>query len=200
MNILKSRWLKLGQNLFAAVTLVWQPNIERDLAGYKVYIGEKSRQYNTVFNVGKRTRYNLEGLSRDKTYYLAVTAYDVNGNESAHSQEVVLPKASGGNAAPGDEGTLERTYNFPNPFRAGQEATTIRYYLADPARVSIKVYDVKGDLIKLVLDQAQRPGGENLGDIWDGTDLNGAQVSPGLYYVEVQVQGKKTIVKIVVRP
>lgn len=200
-KILQQCRLKFGPHFIAAATLIWQPNLEGDLAGYKIYIGEKSKQYNTVLNVGKRTRYSLESLSRDKTYYLAVTAYDVNGNESPYSHEVVLPATTGGNVTPpSNEGTLERTYNYPNPFRSGQEATTIRYYLAEPARVSIRVYDVKGDLMKLVLDQAPRSSGENLGDAWDGTDSNGAQVSPGLYFVEVQAQSKKAVIKIVVQP
>ncbi|NUO80187.1 T9SS type A sorting domain-containing protein [candidate division KSB1 bacterium] len=196
-----SYWRKLWPNCLAAATLLWQPNVERDLAGYKVYIGEKPKQYNTVVNVGKRTRYSLDSLPRDKTYYLAVTAYDASGNESAHSQEVVLPAAAGGDTTlPSNEKTLERTYNFPNPFRAGNGATTVRYYLADPGRVSINVYDVKGDLIKTVLDQVQRSAGENLGEVWDGTDLNGVQVSPGLYYVEVKTQNQRSVVKVVVMP
>lgn len=203
MRIWKKRLherLKHWPGFFVAAMLIWQPNLEPDLAGYKVYIGEKSRQYTAVFNVGKRTRYSLAELSPDKTYYLAVTAYDASGNESALSQEVVLQASAGGGAtSPEPEGTLARTYNFPNPFRAGQQ-TTLRYYLSEPGRVTIKIYDVKGDLIKLVLDQAQRAAGENLGEAWDGTDLNGAQVSPGLYFAEVQARDKKTVVKVVVQP
>lgn len=204
MRIWKNRWherLKRWPCVFAAATLIWQPNLERDLAGYKVYIGEKSKQYNTVFNVGMRTRYSLAELSPEKTYYLAVTAYDASGNESALSQEVVLPASTGGGGASSStEGTLARTYNFPNPFRAGQQTTTMRYYLAEPGRVSLKIYDVKGDLIKLILDQAARSAGENLGEVWDGTDANGALVSPGLYFAEVQTRSKKTVVKIVIQP
>jgi len=197
---LLSLWPQLGPNLLAAVTLIWRPNVERDLAGYKVYIGEKPKQYGAVVNVGKRTRYSLDNLPRNKTHYIAVTAYDASGNESSHSLEVVLPANAGGATPPGNENTLERAYNFPNPFRAGSEATTIRYYLAEPTRVSLKVYDVKGGLIKTLLDKAQRAAGENLSDAWDGADLNGVPVSPGLYYVEIQAQDRRTIVKVVVRP
>jgi hypothetical protein len=192
-------WPKLGPHVLAAITLIWKPNVERDLAGYKVYIGDKSKQYATVVNVGKRTRYSLDHLPRDRAHYIAVTAYDASGNESAHSLEVVLPANTGG-ANSGNEKTFERAYNFPNPFRAGSEATTIRYYLAEPARVSLKVYNVKGDLIKTLLDKVQRPAGENLNEVWDGADLNGTPVSPGLYYVELQTQNQRTIVKVVVRP
>ncbi|MEK7728335.1 MAG: FlgD immunoglobulin-like domain containing protein [candidate division KSB1 bacterium] len=197
---LASYWRMLRPNFLAAITLIWSSNGERDLAGYKVYIGDKPKQYSTVITVGKRTRYDLAHLPRNKTHYLAVTAYDVSGNESPHSLEVILPATTGGGETPaGEEKTLERAYNFPNPFRAGSEATTIRYFLAEAARVTIQVYDVKGDLIKTLLDKAQRSAGENLGDRWDGTDLNGISVSPGLYFVEIQAQDRKAIVKLVVR-
>ena len=203
-NVAKSArlalWRKLTPHFLAAVTLVWRPNVEGDLAGYKVYIGEKSKQYTTVINVGKRTRYSLDHLPRNKNHYIAVTAFDASGNESLLSAETVLPATSGGVTPSGDEKTLERAYNFPNPFRAGGEATTIRYFLSEPARVSMRVYDVKGDLIKTLLDKTQRNAGENLGESWDGTDLNGTAVSPGLYYVEIQAQDKRTVVKLVVRP
>lgn len=203
-HFLKSTVMTFGFTLvprfLAAATLMWSPNGERDLAGYKVYIGEKSKQYGTVISVGKRTQYNLDHLSRNKTYYLAVTAYDVSGNESPLSVEIVLPATNGGDNSSNNETTLERTYNFPNPFRAGSETTTIRYFLAEAARVSIRVFDVKGDLIKTLSDKAQRSAGENLGDTWDGTDANGVVVSPGLYFVEVQAQERKTIVKLAVHP
>ncbi len=188
-------------NFLAAANLMWSANAERDLAGYKIYIGDKSQQYSTVISVGKRTQYNLDHLPRNKTHYLAVTAYDISGNESPLSQEVILPATTGGGETPtGTESTLERTYNFPNPFRAGNEPTTIRYFLAEAARVSIRIYDVKGILIKTLLDKAQRNAGENLGDTWDGTDANGITVSPGLYFVEVQTQEHKAIIKLVVSP
>lgn len=200
LNILKPLFaLTLLPNLLVAANLIWSANAERDLAGYKVYIGEKSKQYSTVISLGKRTQYNLDHLPRTKTHYLAVTAYDVSGNESPLSQEVVLP-ATGGETPAGNENTLERTYNYPNPFRAGNEPTTIRYFLSDAARVSIRIYDVKGTLIKTLLDKAQRSAGENLGDTWDGRDMNGVAVSPGLYFIELQAQERKAVIKLAVSP
>ncbi|MGH8071286.1 MAG: malectin domain-containing carbohydrate-binding protein [Candidatus Entotheonellia bacterium] len=70
------------------VTLQWDPNTETDLAGYKVYYGYASRQYNVNVNAGKSTKTILSGLDDVKIYYFAVTAYDTNGNESKYSNEV----------------------------------------------------------------------------------------------------------------
>ena len=186
----------------AGITLIWQPNTEADLAGYKVYIGERPQQYTQVNDVGKNTTYTVDHLPRDKNFYFVVTAYDLNGNESSQSQEAVLTAASGGDSGTSadHENTLATVYNFPNPFNPAREATAMRYYLAQATSVTIRVFDVKGDPIKTLLDNAPRAAGENASDVWDGTDARGARVSPGLYYLEIQAQGRKAIIRAAVLP
>jgi len=71
------------------VILSWNPNAEPDLAGYRIYYGNSSRNYDYVFDVGDVTEYQL-GLSFEDTYYFAVTAYDTSGNESDFSAEAIL--------------------------------------------------------------------------------------------------------------
>jgi fibronectin type 3 domain-containing protein len=73
----------------ASVTVSWQPNTESDLGGYQVYYGTSSNFYSTFRDVGKATQWVVDGLGAGSTYYFAVTAYDLNGNESAYSQEVM---------------------------------------------------------------------------------------------------------------
>jgi hypothetical protein len=71
----------------ADVTLSWTPNIESDLAGYKVYHGTTSRIYGTAVDIGKQTSYVVTGLGLG-THYFALTAYDTSGAESGFSNEV----------------------------------------------------------------------------------------------------------------
>ena len=68
--------------------LAWSPNEEPDLAGYRVYYGTSSREYINFIDVGKVTTYRLDNLLEDLEYYIAVTAYDMSGNESDFSEEV----------------------------------------------------------------------------------------------------------------
>ena len=58
-----------------------------DLAGYKLYYGSLPGQYSQVITVGDYTTAEIGGLGTG-TYYLAVTAYDINGNESRFSNEI----------------------------------------------------------------------------------------------------------------
>lgn len=76
--------------------LAWGPNQEPDLAGYKVYYGTSSREYINFIDVGNVTTYRLDNLLEDVEYYIAVTAYDMSGNESDFSEEVSGIGAIGG--------------------------------------------------------------------------------------------------------
>jgi len=70
------------------ITLIWNPNAEEDLAGYKIYYGLSSRSYDTILDVNNVTEATIKNLVADVTYYFAVTAYDLTGNESGYSNEV----------------------------------------------------------------------------------------------------------------
>ena len=65
-----------------------------DLAGYKVYYGQASRQYDVSVDVGLSTTAALSSLVDGRAYYFAVTAYDTSGNESNFSTEIVYATAS----------------------------------------------------------------------------------------------------------
>ena len=69
------------------VTLQWDPNPETDVVGYKVYYGTSSRTYSAPIPFGLQSTYTVTGLAAG-TYYFAVTAFNVDGLESAFSNEV----------------------------------------------------------------------------------------------------------------
>ena len=77
------------EGALAHVDLMWDPNSEPDLAGYKVYYGTASRDYSNVVDVGKTTTYTLADLETDRTYYISATAYNTAGQESDFSNEVI---------------------------------------------------------------------------------------------------------------
>jgi ABC-type oligopeptide transport system substrate-binding subunit len=58
-----------------------------DLAGYKIYYGLSSGSYAATVDVGPATAYSVTDLGPG-TYFIAVTAYNGDGVESAHSEEV----------------------------------------------------------------------------------------------------------------
>ena len=71
----------------ADVTLAWDPKMDSDVTGYKVYYGTSSRNYSSSISVGRSTTCTLAGLGSG-TYYFAVTAQYVSGAETSPSNEV----------------------------------------------------------------------------------------------------------------
>ncbi|MFQ5843324.1 MAG: CFI-box-CTERM domain-containing protein [Thermodesulfobacteriota bacterium] len=70
------------------LTLAWDPNTEPDLAGYRVYYGKSSGNYDHNIDVGNVVLYQLSDLDPDARYYVTLTAYDTFNNESDFSEEV----------------------------------------------------------------------------------------------------------------
>ncbi len=72
------------------ISLTWDASPLGDLAGYKVYYDTDSTgfPYADTVDVGADTSYSLSGLPLSTTFYLAVTCYDTDGNESWYSEEV----------------------------------------------------------------------------------------------------------------
>lgn len=72
-----------------SVTLAWNPNPERNIAGYNVYYGRVSDTYLRLVTVTATTA-TIRVRGR-RTVYFAVTAFDANGLESDLSEEVQWP-------------------------------------------------------------------------------------------------------------
>lgn len=66
--------------------------------------------------------------------------------------------------------------NYPNPFNP---ETTIRFALADSAELTLSIYNIKGQLVRRLLDSALPSGVHSV--VWDGKDDTGSDVSSGLY-------------------
>ena len=77
-------------------------------------------------------------------------------------------------------GTIPEGYalsqNYPNPFNA---STTFSYNLPASGPVTLKVYNVRGQLIRSLVDGIQ-PAGQHAAR-WDGCDCEGHPVASGIY-------------------
>src|SRR5215831_348097 len=78
----------------AQVQLVWDTPVQANgtpvpnVAGYNLYYGSQSGQYQTVVPVGLTTTYTVQNVSTGQTYYFVVKAYDSTGIASAFSNEI----------------------------------------------------------------------------------------------------------------
>jgi hypothetical protein len=70
--------------------------------------------------------------------------------------------------------------NFPNPFNP---TTTIEYNVPVNGNVSLNVYNVKGQLVRTLVNENQTIGKHTI--VWDGQDNNGATATSGIYFYKM---------------
>lgn len=73
--------------------------------------------------------------------------------------------------------TFALSESYPNPFTS---SASVRYDVAEAARVSLAVFDVTGRIVKTLVDQ-NLPGG-SYAAAWDGKDSGGRLVPNGVYF------------------
>lgn len=78
--------------------------------------------------------------------------------------------------------------NFPNPFNP---ETTIKYSVSRKSFVQLKVYDISGRLINSLIAKELNAG--NYSAVWNGKDINGNNISSGIYFYNMTVDGGKSV-------
>lgn len=97
-----------------------------------------------------------------------------------------------------EKDTRNVTYNpkfriYPNPF---SKLSTISYQLPMKGNVTLRVYDLSGRLVRLLLSGEQGSGYYEVA--WDGSNGNGIKVSRGIYFVRLEV-GEYTETKKIIK-
>lgn len=82
-----------------------------------------------------------------------------------------------GDDTPGEASRFALHQNVPNPFNP---VTSVRYSLAEPGRVTIRVYDVAGRVVRTLRDRPEEAGERSV--VWDGTNDRGQHVGSGVYF------------------
>jgi len=74
--------------------------------------------------------------------------------------------------------------SFPNPFNP---ETAIRYDVPLAGKVTLKIYNLAGQLVRVLVDARQTPGRHTV--MWDGRDAEGHEVASGAYFYRMTVPG-----------
>jgi hypothetical protein len=74
--------------------------------------------------------------------------------------------------------------NYPNPFNP---ETTIKFTTAEEGLVEINIYDIKGRLVKKLVNQIIEGGEHEV--IWDGTNEDNQYCSSGIYLMKLKLDG-----------
>ncbi len=84
--------------------------------------------------------------------------------------------------------------NYPNPFNP---STSIRFRVpqsSSPLYASLKIYNTRGQLVRTLVDEDKLPGNHQV--IWNGTNNDGTEVASGIYFYQLQFEGRKLTKKM----
>jgi len=98
----------------------------------------------------------------------------------------------GGNVVPVLPGIAFKTSNYPNPFNP---STTINFTMPKTGHLSLKVYNVRGQLVKTLID-GQVEATDSGSIVWDGSNNQGSNVSSGVYFYEARTGGDVQVQKM----
>ena len=87
---------------------------------------------------------------------------------------------------------LTLNQNYPNPFNP---STTISYALPKLSSVTIKIYNMLGEEIAILVNNI-KPAGEH-SVIWDGKDHSGQQIPSGLYVYKINAGSTSSSKKMI---
>jgi len=79
--------------------------------------------------------------------------------------------------------------NYPNPFNP---STTIKYSIQNDSNVKLTIFNVKGQKIKTLVQNEFPKGNHSV--IWNGNDELGKPVSSGVYYYQLNINGRTEFV------
>ena len=73
--------------------------------------------------------------------------------------------------------------NYPNPFNP---ETTIKYQIPHNGFITLKVYNLKGEEVKTLVNAEQPSGSYSVN--WKGVNNKGQQISSGIYYYRIEAE------------
>ncbi len=83
--------------------------------------------------------------------------------------------------------------NYPNPFNP---STTIAFETPANGHVRLDVFDVRGGLVRRLVDESMPAGAHSI--VWDGRDSDGNVARSGVYFYRLEANGKSEAKKMVI--
>jgi hypothetical protein len=173
-------------SLNKVITVAWDKNSASDFSHYNIY-----RSYTQGFTpdntnkiMSSDTSFFSESLklSNGKVYY-RLTAVDSAGHESHPGEEISVTITGIKEPVVNIIGDYQLYQNFPNPFNP---TTFISFRLKEEGEVRIILYDIKGELIRVILNETQKAG-------YYQTEFNAKGLASGIYLYRIEIIGKGNI-------
>jgi hypothetical protein len=147
--------------------------------------GNDGRHFNDAVNAGTNTAVPAEVAN---ALYLASDHLPVYAEFVIGTTNAVENQAG---SSPPSSFVLEQ--NRPNPFRVH---TQIAYQIPQRAQISLVIYNLLGNKIRVLKDGATPAG--RFEAVWDGTNELGKRVAPGVYFYRLEAGKLLEVKKMIV--
>jgi FlgD Ig-like domain len=166
------------------VELSWRIEAGEIVRGVRVYRGEGEAVPAQIADLPMEAVSYIDRTTLAGTRYTyRIAAVKESGEEVPSSPATVSTPAA----------VLSLGQNWPNPFNP---STTIPFTLPAPARVVIRIHDVRGARVATVVEEGLSQGRHFA--TWDGTGENGERVASGTYFCVLTAGDRSLSRKVVV--
>jgi hypothetical protein len=180
-----------GQYMAGTTHLHWLPNLEADLAGYRLYRGTTATFTPGVSNNVASPPDTGYVDAAGAAYYYKVSAVDIHGNESPFT--TLLPQGVAGVDVGTPAPRLALGVVSANP--TSREAA-LRFDLTRQGPVRLTIYNAAGQRVREIVGGDFPPG--QWFAKWNGLENGGLTAPSGVYFVRLDAEGTAITRKIVV--
>ncbi|HZW39548.1 MAG TPA: T9SS type A sorting domain-containing protein [Ignavibacteriaceae bacterium] len=170
------------------ITINWNMNTEADFSHYEVYLDTTENfTADSTRLIALVDTNNYWGVrSFEKSTYYRILAVDNQGNKSVLSEPVSVIVT--GVDEPIVKGMDYMLYNaYPNPFNP---STTIAYRLKEDGYVKLSVYDIKGELVEILVNGVLPKGYYQASFSPKNT---GKDLASGIYIYRIDIRNNNNI-------
>ncbi|MBP9583464.1 MAG: right-handed parallel beta-helix repeat-containing protein [Ignavibacterium sp.] len=175
------------------ITVRWNRNTEADTSFYKVYrdtVSGFTIDSTKLVSSSADTFFVHPNLHNVTKYVYKITCVDKQGNESLPSSELVV-NITGVEDYPQLTTNYLLYQNYPNPFNPN---TKIGYQLKERAYVKLMIYDIKGELVSVLINKEQNSGYYEAEFNVNGQTSNvKGNLASGIYLYRIEVIGEGKI-------
>ncbi len=178
------------------IVLNWNRNSEADTAYYNVYRDTTENFIISPANLISSptdTSFTEPIPTGAESLYYKITAVDIDENESLPSEEIFIDIITGVTNEPITINDYRLYQNYPNPFNP---TTKIGYRLKERGKVKLMVYDIKGELVTVLVNKEQSAGYyevEFSTGVGSGQSAVGNQLASGIYLYRIEIIGEGNI-------
>ncbi len=158
----------------SGVLLNWDSLTNRSFSNYEVYKQHGSGSFIKISSPTENSYYDSDVIDSHYRYYV-VAAYSNGKSEKSNVVDFDYSVTDNDDI---NNPVLVNSLkgNYPNPFNP---ETTIKFSTAKSSHVQLKIYNIKGQLVKTLVNENMNAGNHQV--LWKGKNNNNKSVSSGVY-------------------